>query len=75
MENYFASSTPALLAAVLGLPGAPPTPEDRISELFIKLEPEPDRTWTLNRSHITGSDFPDSVDPAQYLDINPDIRL
>ena len=39
------------------------------------LEPEPDRIWILNRSHITGSGLPDSVDPAQYPDINPDIRL
>ena len=40
-----------------------------------ELEPEPDRIWILNRSHITGSGLPDSVDPAQYPDINPDIRL
>ena len=43
--------------------------------LVWRLEPEPDRIWNLNRSHITGSGLPDSVDPAQYPDINPDIRL
>ena len=40
----------------------------------LELEPEPDRIWILNRSHITGSGLPDSVDPAQYPDNNPDIR-
>ena len=40
-----------------------------------ELEPEPDRIWILNRSHITRSGLPDSVDPAQYLDKNLDIRL
>ena len=39
------------------------------------VEPEPDRIWILNRSHITGSGLPDSVDPAQYPDINPYIQL
>ena len=39
------------------------------------VEPEPVRIWVLNRSHITGFGLPDSVDPAQYPDINLDIRL
>ena len=41
----------------------------------LALEPEPDQTWILNQNHITGSSLPDSVDPAQYPNINPDIRL
>ena len=51
------------------VPGPPPNPK------LSQLEPEPDRIWTLNRSHITGSGLPDSVDPAQYQDKNPDIQL
>ena len=44
-------------------------------KVALAVEPEPDRIWILNQSHITGSGLPDSVDPAQYPDINPDIRL
>ena len=35
-----------------------------------EVEPEPDRIWILNWSHITGSGLPDSVDPAQYPDLD-----
>ena len=56
------------------------TSPSKMEEMWMHLcgltvEPEPDRIWTLNRSHITESGLPDSVDPAQYSDINPDILL
>ena len=37
---------------------------------WMGVEPEPDRIWTLNRSHITGSGLRIQLDLAQYPDIN-----
>ena len=63
-------------ADVLPLPGASNFPFRRGAALGSQAaQPEPDRIWILNRSHITGSGLPDSVDPAQYPDKNPDIWL